>query len=58
LEDYKRLNGDCKVPRPWKENQTFATWVNTQRQMYKKTKKGESNMPTNRIKKLEELGFD
>ena len=58
LKDYQRANGNCKVPRQCKENQKFATWVNTQRQMYKKAKKGESNMPADRIKKLEELGFD
>jgi hypothetical protein len=32
-------------------------WDMQPRQMYKKTKNGEFNMPTNRIKKLEELGL-
>jgi hypothetical protein len=52
LRGYKRIQGDCNVPRYWSENMRLGTWVHNQRTKYRDKKLGE-----NRIKRLEDIGF-
>ena len=39
LRLYKEINGDCLVPKRYKENPKLGTWVDTQRVQFKKLKK-------------------
>ena len=50
LVRYKTEHGDCDVPR---RQGKLGTWVNHQRQQYKKGK-----LPQDRIDQLESIGFD
>jgi hypothetical protein len=52
LVEFKRNNGNCLVPRTYKEDASLGTWVNTQRQFH--TKK---TIRTDRKKLLDEIGF-
>lgn len=50
LKAYKKVYGDCKVPRNWAKNKTLANWVRTQR--------GRKNkMVSWRRELLDALGF-
>ena len=52
LVAYRDKNGNCTVPRGWKDNPQLASWCIGQRQNYKKGK-----LSSKRIKRLEKLGF-
>ncbi|KAL3936285.1 MAG: hypothetical protein SGBAC_008367 [Bacillariaceae sp.] len=39
LREYKETNGNCLVPKRYKENPKLGTWVDTQRVQYKKLQK-------------------
>jgi len=41
LEEYRRKNGDCLVPKRYESNPSLGNWVNKQRQNYRKFFKGE-----------------
>jgi hypothetical protein len=53
LVAYKKLHGDCNVPRGWESNNDLSVWVMSQRQRYSKGK-----ISDDRILKLEALGFE
>jgi len=57
LIKYRRVNGDCNVPRGWKQDPSLGLWVHNQRKRYGEMQAGEANMDSGRIQKLEELGF-
>lgn len=52
LEEYKKLHGDCRVPKVYKENEALGTWVSTQRRLYSRNK-----LQPDRLKRLKEIGF-
>ena len=59
LVAYKEKHGDCHVPQKYEANKQLGTWVSTQRQEYRRFKKGESSSMTDeRIAKLESAGFE
>mmetsp|Transcript_8673 Transcript_8673/g.17700 ORF Transcript_8673/g.17700 Transcript_8673/m.17700 type:complete len:356 (-) Transcript_8673:502-1569(-) len=68
LLEYKRVYGNCNVPRAWKENPSLARWINTQRDQYQlltnkksatgSTPRRKSNMTRERIRALESIGFE
>ena len=60
LVQYKELNGHCRVPRNYTvDDVNLGRWVNTQRNEYRKFKKGKhSPMTLERIDALETLGFN
>ena len=43
LEEYKKNNGDCLVPRRYEENPSLGNFVNKQRQSYRKFLMGEKS---------------
>jgi len=53
LKVYKSEHGHCRVPRGYKPNKQFASWVKTQRQSYAKGK-----LSSERVAKLKALGFE
>ena len=53
LKKYKRKNGDCRVPRFYKADQSLGMWVSNQRR-----KKKEGSLPKEREKMLNDLGFE
>ena len=53
LEVYKQEQGDCNVPRGYKQNLQLGKWVTTQRSCYKQKK-----MSAERIEALERIGFE
>jgi hypothetical protein len=53
LVDYKQHNGDCSVPRKYKEDAALAKWVSTQRNRYCSMK-----MTPEERHKLTQLEFD
>jgi superfamily II DNA or RNA helicase len=53
LVEYKSINGNCRVPNRYKENERLGHWVANQRSYYAKKK-----LSFSQIKKLEELGFE
>jgi hypothetical protein len=57
LLEYRRLHGDCRVPKNYKKglqlNSQLATWVGIQRTFFAK-----KMLSANRIKLLEEIGFE
>jgi hypothetical protein len=56
---YKNEHGDCNVPSQWAENKQLARWVSKQRTQYKNKEKGKKrNITDERIKQLEEIGFE
>ena len=52
LRRYKLLHGNCLVPQSYEEDSDLAKWVANQRTEYK-----NGNMPSERIEKLEAVGF-
>jgi hypothetical protein len=57
LKEYHRINGDCNVPRCWEQDRSLGIWVHNQRRWYNEMKTVEAIMDSDRIQKLEELGF-
>jgi len=58
LLDYKKKNGNCLVPKIFKENQTLSAWVFKQRSQMKLRKDGkESRLTDERANKLNDVGF-
>lgn len=57
LVEYKRIHGNCNVPRNWEQDPPLSRWVHNQRKQYKETRAGISTMEEERIEKLEEIGF-
>ena len=59
LKAYKEAHGDCRVPRAYDENKKLARWVELQRYQYNNRQKGRpTKMTDDKLKKLEEVGFD
>jgi hypothetical protein len=59
LADYRKIHGNCNVPRNYSENTKLATWVGTQRNNYKLHLKGEkSHLTLLHIQELKSLGFE
>jgi hypothetical protein len=59
LADYRKIYGDCNVPKRYSENTKLAIWVATQRKQYKFHLKGmQSPMTLARIQDLDSLGFE
>ena len=52
LKEYKENHGHCNVSQYWRENKQLGSWVNEQRNNYRKGK-----LSKDRIKRLEEIGF-
>ena len=50
LQEFKRINGHCRVPLAWKEDLSLGKWVSRQRSK-------EHKMPEDRKKQLDEIGF-
>ena len=58
LTEFKQVNGNCRVPYKYKENQQLADWVRTQRSHYQRFIDGKpSPITKDRIKKLDDIGF-
>ncbi|MDB2639996.1 Helicase associated domain protein, partial [Akkermansiaceae bacterium] len=53
LQSYRDINQNCLVPRNSKEHPTLARWVSKQR-----SAKSEGRLSSDRIKKLEDIGFN
>ena len=53
LVAFKKQYGHCNVIRSWKQDQSLATWVNTQR-----TDKAKGQLLPERLRRLNSLGFD
>ena len=52
------IKQQCHVPTKYKQNTALGRWVSTQRAEYKKYCEGEkSNMTSDKIRRLEEVGF-
>ena len=49
---YKKIHGDCNVPRGYSDNPKLGTWVKGQRSSKKKGK-----LSSEKIQKLESIGF-
>jgi hypothetical protein len=59
LTDYRKLHGNCNVPKCHSENTKLAYWVATQRRNYRLHRQGKkSPLTLSRIQKLESLGFE
>mmetsp|Transcript_6594 Transcript_6594/g.12541 ORF Transcript_6594/g.12541 Transcript_6594/m.12541 type:complete len:1008 (-) Transcript_6594:383-3406(-) len=58
LTEYKEKFGDCDVPLEWSENQALASWVEKQRQQYKLLGRANCQLTRDRVKLLNDLGFD
>jgi len=60
LVQFKELHGHCRVPQNYTvDDVNLGTWVNTQRQHYKKYLAGKySPMTQERIDALEKIGFE
>jgi len=60
LVEYKKLKGDCKVPRHYAANKQLGNWVKTQREQYKKfmAEDKSSHMTEERITKLNSIEFE
>ncbi len=52
LAEYKRVHGDCNVPRDWSETPYLGLW--TRKQRYART---ADNLEQDRIEQLDKLGF-
>ena len=52
LVEYKRVHGDCNVPKRSSDNPQLGSWVGGQRQAKKQDK-----LSSERIQKLEAIGF-
>ena len=58
LRVYHCRKGHFNVPIHWQEDLTLGIWVYNQRRLYVQTKSGERDMNPERIRKLEQIGFD
>ena len=59
LREYKIQFGHCLVPNQYSANPKLGNWVSTQRSTYRLHQEGKpSNMPEERIRELESIGFD
>lgn len=56
LKVYKKIHGDCNVPRTYKEDSKLASWVWIQRGEYRKGDT-ERKLTNEQIRLLEEIGF-
>jgi hypothetical protein len=55
---FKQIHGHCIVPSNYQPNVQLAIWTKRQRRQYKKFQEGSSSsMTTERIAKLEAIGF-
>jgi len=52
LVQYKKQNGDCRVPQNWRHNPKLGKWVDHQRHFKKSGILSEA-----RIRRLDEIGF-
>jgi len=58
LLEYKKLYGDCLVPKFCPSNQELATWVTRQRHHYRNKKRGKfSSMTDQKERMLMDVGF-
>jgi hypothetical protein len=58
MMEYKVKIGDCRVPLKYPPNKTLGSWVDKQRQEFRKFKKGQtSQMSEERIATLTDAGF-
>lgn len=58
LAEYKKENGDCKVPSTFPQNPQLAMWVKSQRRQYKLYRSGlSSNLSEDRLEALNQLDF-
>jgi hypothetical protein len=58
LAEYKQANGDCNVPYQYESDRKLGLWVSNQRKTYALAKRGKASMCPDRVKKLEEIGFE
>jgi hypothetical protein len=59
LADYRKIHGNCNVPRNYSENIKLGHWVAYQRYQYKLHLEGKRLcMQLSRIQALESLGFE
>jgi len=59
LKEYRKEHGDCLVPTHYTSNPRLGRWVHTQRHQRRLMMKGKkSSMTEERVKKLDELGFN
>jgi hypothetical protein len=59
LTDYRKIHGNCNVPRKYSENLKLGYWVENQRSQYRSHLNGnKSSMTLSRIQELESLGFE
>ncbi|GFH61991.1 hypothetical protein CTEN210_18467 [Chaetoceros tenuissimus] len=59
LKEYKVQNGHCNVPNVYEPNRALGSWVDAQRQQYRKMSQGLSSpMTQEREEKLESLDFE
>jgi len=58
LQEFKKQNGHCMVPRSYPPNPQLSAWVATQRKNYNRRQAGKTpSLSVSRIKELEEVGF-
>jgi hypothetical protein len=53
LVEFKRINGDCMVPKNYEQNRSLGRWVARQRSYH-----DNNELALDRMKILDELGFD
>ena len=53
LVEYKKEHGHCNVPKGWKKNPQFGTWVGVQRKYH-----GKGKLSEERKDRLDALGVD
>ena len=57
--NFKKVHGHCNVPREWKHDPKVGNWVHTQRRQFFARKQDRRNdMTDERIRKLEDIGFE
>jgi transposase-like protein len=58
LADYRKIHGDCNVPKKYSKNIELGKWVANQRNKYRLQADGKSSfMTTFRFRELEKIGF-
>jgi hypothetical protein len=59
LKEFRRIFHHCNVPTDYDENPPLANWVKNQRRQYKLYREDKSsNMKVQRIRDLEDIGFE
>mmetsp|Transcript_24901 Transcript_24901/g.57461 ORF Transcript_24901/g.57461 Transcript_24901/m.57461 type:complete len:1213 (-) Transcript_24901:347-3985(-) len=59
LVEYKRVYGNCQVPREYKSNKQLGHWVNNQRHQYKLKLEGKSSVMTDdQVERMNDIGFN